>query len=217
MIFKRQRGIGMKRRRKTTTNTIIVLILVIYFGYLFASTTIKQNKEQRLLKYLPEIATQLKKNELNAEELAPVVLAIMDQESRGKGNDPMQSSESAGLKRNAIEDPSESIKQGVFHFAEVYKYGQKQGVDIEAIIQSYNMGPGYIDFIVSNNQVEHSEESAKTYSEYMVERSPDIYTCNNDKLNFRYPYCYGDFTYADKVTSKVDEMSNIIEKYARKL
>nr|WP_249928257.1 hypothetical protein [Niallia circulans] len=51
----------MKRRRKTTTNTIIVLILVIYFGYLFASTTIKQNKEQRLLKYLPEIATQLKK------------------------------------------------------------------------------------------------------------------------------------------------------------
>lgn len=99
----------------------------------------------------------------------------------------------------------------------MYKYGQKQGVDMETIIQSYNMGPGYIDFIVSNNQVKHSEESAKTYSEYMVERSPTIYTCNNDKLNFRYPYCYGDFTYAEKVTSRVEEMSSMIEEYARKL
>lgn len=207
----------MKRKRKSVTNTIIVLIMVIYFGYLFINSTIKQNNEQRLLKYLPDITNELESNKLNAEELAPILLAIMNQESHGKGNDPMQSSESAGLKRNAIEDPSESIKQGVFHFAEMYKYGQKQGVDMETIIQSYNMGPGYIDFIVSNNQVEHSEESAKTYSEYMVERSPTVYTCNNDKLNFRYPYCYGDFTYAEKVTSKVEEMSSIIEKYARKL
>ena len=203
----------MKRKRKSATNIIIVLIMVIYFGYLFTNSTIKQNTEQRLLNYLPEIANELEANELNAEELAPVVLAIMDQES----HDPMQSSESAGLTRNAIKDPSESIRQGVFHFAEMYRYGQKQGVNIEAIIQSYNMGPGYIDFIVSNNQIEHSEESAKTYSEYMVERSPTIYTCNNDKLNFRYPYCYGDFTYADKVTSKVEEMSSIMEQYARKL
>ena len=191
--------------------------MVIYFGYLFANSTIKQNKEQRLLKYLPEITNELQTNGLDAEEFSPILLAIMEQESRGKGNDPMQSSESAGLKRNAIEDPSESIRQGVFHFAEMYKYGQKQGVDIETIIQSYNMGPGYIDFMVSNHQVEHSEESAKTYSEYMVEQSPTLYTCNNDKLNFRYPYCYGDFSYAEKVTSKIEEMNSIIEKYARKL
>jgi hypothetical protein len=217
LIFKRQRGIGMKKKRKSATNTIIILIMVIYFGYLFTSSTIKQNNEQRLLKYLPDISNELESNELNAEELAPILLAIMDQESHGKGNDPMQSSESAGLKRNAIEDPSESIKQGVFHFAEMYKYGEKQGVDLEAIIQSYNMGPGYIDFIVSNNLVEHSEESAKNYSEYMVERSPTLYTCNNDKFNFRYPYCYGDFTYAEKVTARVEEMSSMIEEYAREL
>ena len=37
----------------------------------------------------------------------------MYQESRGEGNDPMQSSESLGLKPNEIQETSLSIKQGV--------------------------------------------------------------------------------------------------------
>jgi len=47
----------------------------------------------------------------------------------------------------------------------------------------------------------------------MVEKSPDLYTCNNDKLNFRYPYCYGDYTYAGKVTAKMEDMNKIVEHH----
>ncbi|PKG23048.1 lysozyme family protein [Niallia nealsonii] len=200
----------MKKKRKAAVNILFIIVIVLYGGYLLTENTLKQNNEKRLIKYLPIISSELEENDLSADEFSPVLLAIMDQESHGKGNDPMQSSESAGLKRNEIDNPYESIKQGVFHFSEMYKYGNRLGVDLETIIQSYNMGPGYIEFI-ANNKSAHSEKSAKTYSEYMVEKSPSIYTCNHDKLNFRYPYCYGDYTYAEKVTAKLDAMDNIIE------
>ena len=50
----------------------------------------------------------------------------MYQESRGEGNDPMQSSESLGLKPNEIQETSLSIKQGVKHFVKMYKYGTEK-------------------------------------------------------------------------------------------
>ncbi len=202
-----------KRRRKMKKLPILILIvIVLYGGYLITAKSIKQTAETRLANYLPEIKDELEKNELDADEFAPVLLAIMDQESHGKGSDPMQSSESAGLARNEIGDPAESIKQGVYHFSEMYKYGEANDVDLETIIQSYNMGPGYIDFVV-NSDTFHSEETAKSYSELMVEKSPDLYTCNNDKLNFRYPYCYGDYSYAGKVTAKIDAMNKLVRQH----
>ncbi|WP_409300624.1 lysozyme family protein [Peribacillus sp. SCS-155] len=126
----------------------------------------------------------------------------MYQESHGKGNDPMQSSESAGLRRNSIASPEKSIKQGVFNFNEMYKYGRKRRVDLNTIIQSYNMGPGYIDY-VTDNGLKHSETLEKAYSKSQVEKSPSLYTCGKDIGNFRFPYCFGDFTYADKVNDKL--------------
>ncbi|EME3547399.1 lysozyme family protein [Enterococcus faecium] len=46
----------------------------------------------------------------------PFILAIMMVESGGKGLDPMQSSESAGLGPNAFTSPEQSIKQGVAYY-----------------------------------------------------------------------------------------------------
>ncbi|MEC3275288.1 lysozyme family protein, partial [Bacillus thuringiensis] len=41
------------------------------------------------------------------------------------------------------------MEQGVKHFAQMYKYGIEKDFGIDAIIQIYNMGPGYIYFIAS--------------------------------------------------------------------
>ncbi|MEH7802017.1 lysozyme family protein, partial [Bacillus pumilus] len=82
-----------------------------------------------------------------------------------------------------------------------YKHGKKKGVDLETIIQSYNMGIGYIDFVAKNGG-KHSEKLAKQYSKKQVKRNPEVYTCGGNKDNFRYPYCFGDFTYAEKVKEK---------------
>ncbi len=48
------------------------------------------------------------------------------QESKGRGNDPMQSSESLGLKRNEIKNPQTSIKQGIKQFTLMYQTGKKK-------------------------------------------------------------------------------------------
>ncbi|MEH7080950.1 lysozyme family protein, partial [Bacillus velezensis] len=131
---------------------------------------------------------------VNLEEYTPLLLGLMMQETRGKGTDPMQASESLGLEKDSIQNTSKSVQQGVAHFSDVYAYGKKQGVDLNAIIQSYNMGISYIDFVKAH-EGKHTESLAKSYSLSMVETNPELYSCNNDPNNFRYPYCYGDFTY----------------------
>ena len=155
-------------------------------------------------KYTPMIEEELKKVGLDGHTVT--VAALMMQESRGKGGDPMQASESAGLAPNTIQDPKQSVQQGVKYFHRVVEYGNKMKVDFPTVIQSYNMGIGYIDF-VSKNGGKHSEELAKKFSMIQVEKNPQTYNCGGDKSNFRYPYCYGDFTYSTKVEKHMQSIT----------
>lgn len=201
----------MKRLIKRTIVVLIIatIILLLLFvtlrkpiqrmsGTLFFS----QVAMERVLGYADEIESELGKYDL--EDMTPVVLSIMYQESKGEGQDPMQSSESAGLSRNEIDNATQSIEQGVKHFSDMYNTGVSKGVDISTIVQSYNMGPGYITFVAENGLM-HSEDLAKEYSQSKVEDNPTLYTCSGVTGDFRYPYCYGDYTYATKVMSRVSK------------
>ncbi|EOO24356.1 antigen [Bacillus cereus BAG1X2-3] len=208
--------------KHTIKKRFIILFFISILGlgtmsvifYVKHKTNIQRNKaiatEQRLLQYELTVKRELEK--YNLEGKTAVLLGIMYQESRGEGNDPMQSSESLGLKPNEIQETSLSIRQGVKHFAQMYKYGTEKDVSMETIIQSYNMGPGYIDFIASQEVKQHSEDSAKNFSKMKVDQNPEMYTCGGNKKNFRYPYCYGDFTYA----TRVNEKAKLIEELLRK-
>lgn len=154
---------------------------------------------EKTLSYQQQVEEALAQHDL--DDFTATILAIIYQESKGKGKDPMQSSESAGLARNEIQNASESIEQGVYHFYQMYVLGKKNGVDMETIIQSYNMGPGYIYFVAENG-FQHSESLAKAYSEKQVKRNPELYSCSASG-SYRYPYCYGDFSYVAKITSKI--------------
>ena len=157
-----------------------------------------------VIKHTPTLQTELKKYQL--EKYTVALTAVMHQESQGKGGDPMQSSESAGLPANTIDDPKVSIKQGVKHFHQVVTYGKEKNVDFPTIIQAYNMGLGYISFI-SKNGGKHSEKLAKEFSMIQVVKNPKVYDCGGDQENFRYPYCYGDFSYSTKVIKNIDLMT----------
>ncbi|MGX5434993.1 lysozyme family protein [Bacillus toyonensis] len=206
--------------KNTSKIRIIILLFISILGlgtmlgilYLNHKTNIQQNKalatEKRVLQYELTLKKELEK--YNLGEKTAVLLGIMYQESRGEGNDPMQSSESLGLKPNEIQETSLSIKQGVKHFAKMYKYGTEKDVSMETIIQSYNMGSGYIDFIASQEVKQHSEDSAKKFSKMKVDQNPALYTCGGNKNNFRYPYCYGDFTYATKVNEKIKHIEELL-------
>ncbi|EML6324680.1 lysozyme family protein [Bacillus cereus] len=190
----------------------ITLTGLLYGIHLLNNTNKKQSYgiEERLLQFKLIIEKELEKYNLSAK--TTTLLGIMYQESRGEGTDPMQSSESLELKRNEIQDVNLSIEQGVKHFAQMYHYGIEKDVGMDTIIQSYNMGPKYIDFIASQQIKKHSEKLAKEFSKMKVDQNPDLYTCGDNKKNFRYPYCYGDFTYATKVKEKTKLIEDFLQK-----
>ncbi|OHX46832.1 lysozyme family protein [Cytobacillus pseudoceanisediminis] len=201
-----------KKRTKRRSNVAIMLFFLVLIFVLFdqfkqlniketAVSLLPNTVSRDVQNYTPILQKELK--EVNLEEYTLVLAAIMQQESKGKGGDPMQASESAGLPPNSIQDPEQSIKQGVKHFQKALNYGSQKNVDFPAVIQAYNMGIGYIDFVADQGG-KHSEEIAKEFSLKQAEKNPEVYNCGGDKNNFRYPYCYGDFTYTTKVTENIE-------------
>ncbi|KAF0816705.1 hypothetical protein KIS4809_4487 [Bacillus sp. ZZV12-4809] len=204
-----------KKRTKRNSNIALLLFFMVLIFVLFdqfkqlniketAVSLLPNTISRDVQNYTPLLEKELK--EVNLEEYTLVLAAIMQQESKGKGGDPMQASESAGLLPNSIQDPEQSIKQGVKHFQKALNYGNQKNVDFPAVIQAYNMGIGYIDFVAKQGG-KHSEEIAKEFSLKQAEKNPEVYDCGGDKNNFRYPYCYGDFTYTTKVTKNIETLT----------
>lgn len=84
--------------------------------------------------------------EYNIHEYEKYLLAIMMVETGGEGNDPMQSLGNSGLTEEE-KTPSESIKAAVAYFAMLLQKADTLGCDLDAVIQSYNYGAGYIDYV----------------------------------------------------------------------
>ncbi len=160
-----------KKRTKRSSNIALLLFFMVLIFVLFdqfKQINIKETAvslmpnlvSKNVQHYTPLLEKELK--EVNLEEYTLVLAAIMQQESKGKGGDPMQASESAGLPPNSIQDPEQSIKQGVKHFQKALNYGSKKNVDFPAVIQAYNMGIGYIDFVAEQgeNTVKKSQSNS---------------------------------------------------------
>lgn len=90
-------------------------------------------------------------NKYKVGNYTEVLLAIVYQESGNTGtNDIMQSSESEGLPPNSIQDPETSLNVGIKYFSSIVQYANKKKCDLATIIQSYNFGQGYVDYVASN-------------------------------------------------------------------
>ena len=117
--------------------------------------------------------------EYGMEEYVDLILAVMQIESGGNGNDPMQASESKFNTRyphtpGAILDPLYSIECGVQELKECLDLAGVEGPqDLEAIkvaLQGYNFGTDYISWIEENNDGVWSLETSDAYAEMMCER-----------------------------------------------
>src|SRR5699024_11134836 len=78
------------------------------------------------------------------EKNVDVLMAMMMQESGGRGRAPMQSSESLCGEVNCITDPEESIKQGVAYFSKILDASDD---DVELSVQAYNFGIGFVSYV----------------------------------------------------------------------
>lgn len=111
------------------------------------------------------------------EEYIQLILAIIQVESGGKGNDVMQSSESIGLPPNSFTNPEDSIKQGVHYIAELFRSAKSLGVDQPSVIQSYNYGGGFLNYVASNGK----KYSFKLAEQFSKEKS------NGQKMTYTNP------------------------------
>lgn len=100
--------------------------------------------------------------EYGIEEYVNVLLAIIQVESGGTAKDIMQSSESLGLPPNSL-NTEDSIKQGVKYFSELFKNSELLGVDLDSVIQSYNYGGGFLEYVAKHGK-KYTFELAQNFS-----------------------------------------------------
>ncbi|MGF9816338.1 lysozyme family protein [Bacillus toyonensis] len=137
--------------------------------------------------------------EFGVEPYVPLMLSLIMQESGGQLLDVMQSAEGAFNTRypkiqNGISDPDYSIWCGVQEFKHAITIANVQSPSdinrIKLALQTYNFGPGFINYINSHGG-EYTLDLAKQFA---LEHNGGRTQCG-----FRSPYCYGDFSYVEKV------------------
>lgn len=145
------------------TGMILLLVLVLFigtFGVLAqdgGSNSKIVSLSEEVIAHEDTIRKYAKENDI--EDYVSLIQAIMMQESGGKGNDPMQSSESGYNTKfprvpNGITEAEYSIEVGVKTFSDcIKKANVKDSSDTEHIylaLQGYNYGNGYIEWALAN-------------------------------------------------------------------
>lgn len=147
-----------------------------------------------VLQYRDAVFAELSKYGLS--EYTDLLLALMMQESGGRGNDPMQASESYCGSIGCITDPQLSIEKGVLHFKNVL---EKANYDVKLTLQSYNFGGGFIDYVMKNGG-SYTYELAISFSQMQYQKYAHlgIYKCHRPEA-IQHNACYGDIGYVDAV------------------
>ena len=123
------------------------------------------------------------------EAYVELLMAVMMQESGGRGSDPMQAAEGGFNKKyphvpNGITDPAYSIECGIQELKYALdKAGCTGPTDLDRIklaLQGYNYGSGYIDWAMERDGG-YTKENAIAYSDMMCARPNWHYDRYGDK------------------------------------
>lgn len=130
------------------------------------------------------------------------LLAIIEEESGSKVQDVMQSSESKGLARNTL-DTEDSIEQGVNYFAELLSKADDLGVDDWSVVQAYNYGEGFLNYVAEHGK-KYSFEIAENFAKDQSDGEKATYTSLVAKKRGNdWRYNYGNMYYVDLIKQHV--------------
>lgn len=158
-----------------------------FFGFLFLSILLGVGyysyRNYQILKQVYQFESQVEKATADngISEYKELAMGIIFTESKGLGNDPMQSSESAFGEPNQFDNPESSIEQGVLYLAQAIKRAESMGTDIWTAVQAYNFGLEYIDYVAERGKF-NSLELAEEYSKEVL--SPLL--GNDEQSQYRY-------------------------------
>lgn len=161
--------------------------LTTFFGNAASGVAMAINLSDEVLSYRPAVERIAAKYGMS--EYVELILAVMMQESGGRGLDVMQAAEGSfntkyPHKPNGITDPEYSIECGI----QELKYAlEKAGCTgptdldrIKLVLQGYNYGSGYIDWAMERDGG-YTKENAIAYSDMMCARPSWPYDRYGDK------------------------------------
>ena len=156
------------------------------------------NLSAEVLKHQPTVEKYAK--EYGISDYVNYLLAIMQVESGGTGTtDVMQASESLGLPLNSL-SVEDSIKQGCKYFSELLKSAEAKGCDINTVVQSYNYGGGFIDYVSSHGK-KYTFELAVSFAK---DKSGGVKVTYKNEISIKenggWRYKYGNMFYVKLVS-----------------
>lgn len=155
------------------------------------------NLSAEVLKHQPTVEKYARK--YGIEDYVNYLLAIMQVESGGTGEDVMQSSESLGLPPNSL-NTEQSIEQGCKYFASLLSSAEAKGCDINTVVQSYNYGGGFIDYVAARGK-KYSFTLAESFAR---EKSGGVKVDYKNEISIKqnggWRYKYGNMFYVQLVS-----------------
>lgn len=158
---------------------LIVALLFTVFTTIFSSATQSAAPESAILSQTTvayaSIVHEVSESMGLSVEDETNILAIIEVESHGSGNNPMQwSNDITGdgrfdEKDEALMTPEKSIRLGIGLYKQLRDRQAQTGCDIETMIQAYNYGPGFINFVMANGG-KYSEDLAYQFSSNMKKK-----------------------------------------------
>ncbi len=197
----------MKLRHFAVFGGIFVAIISLLLFLFIVTSDDEENSTSRIdysglnlsaevLLHQPTVKKYAK--EYGISDYVNYLLAIMQVESGGTAVDVMQSSESLGLPPNSL-STEESIKQGCKYFASLLSSCKEKGCDINTVVQAYNYGGEFIDYVASHGK-KYTFELAVSFAK---EKSGGVkITYKNEismKENGGWRYKYGNMFYVKRV------------------
>lgn len=161
--------------------------LTTFFGNAAFGVAMAINLSDEVLSYRPAVERIAAKYGMS--EYVELILAVMMQESGGRGLDVMQAAEGSfntkyPHKPNGITDPEYSIECGIQELKyALEKAGCTGPTDLDRIklaLQGYNYGSGYIDWAMERDGG-YTKENAIAYSDMMCARPSWPYDRYGDK------------------------------------
>ncbi len=152
------------RSRLAAAILALVLVLMIAAAHRFrnlADPARVRNLSEEVLALQGKVEEYAKKEGISF--YVPYLLAIMEVESGGKGEDVMQSSESLGMEAGTL-DLESSISQGCRYFSEVLIRAEDLGCDMDCVLQAYNYGISFLDYAAENAGGTYSFDLARDFA-----------------------------------------------------
>lgn len=203
--------IRIRTGRRIRWNRLVLLVLVM-FMVMTGFHTLEQffvhdtyafiSPESEAENHEPMIAEYAAK--YGIQDYTRWLVAIVDVESGGQGEDVMQSSESLGLDPNSL-TTEESIDQGCAYFASLLQKADRLGVDFDAVLQAYNYGSGYLDYVAENGGTNTQELAESFAKEQSGGKKKSYMNPVAIKSNGGWRYDYGNMFYVTLVHNAVNE------------